>query len=50
MFLLLFQYFTLPQAIAPYKCSVLPLSNNKEFDPFVKQLGKYISSIIMLLL
>ncbi|XP_071811964.1 glycine--tRNA ligase-like [Apostichopus japonicus] len=36
-------YFTLPQAIAPYKCSVLPLSNNKEFDPFVKQLVRAFS-------
>lgn len=32
-------YLTLPAMIAPYKCSVLPLSNNAELQPFVKQLS-----------
>ncbi|XP_065218735.1 glycine--tRNA ligase isoform X2 [Planococcus citri] len=33
-------YFSLPPVIAPLKCSVLPLSNKKEFSPFVEQLSK----------
>ncbi|KAL3832079.1 hypothetical protein ACJMK2_023757 [Sinanodonta woodiana] len=33
-------YLTLPAIIAPYKCSVLPLSNNKDFEPFVHQLSQ----------
>lgn len=32
-------YFTLPAVIAPIKCSVLPLSGNAEFVPFVKEIG-----------
>lgn len=32
-------YLSLPPIIAPYKCSVLPLSQNAEFVPFVKQLS-----------
>lgn len=32
-------YLSLPPIIAPYKCSVLPLSQNAEFAPFVKQLS-----------
>ncbi|XP_076460990.1 glycine--tRNA ligase-like [Babylonia areolata] len=32
-------YLSLPAVIAPYKCSVLPLSQNAEFIPFVKQLS-----------
>ncbi|XP_033125742.1 glycine--tRNA ligase-like [Anneissia japonica] len=31
-------YFSLPPVIAPFKCSVLPLSNNPEFLPLVKSL------------
>jgi len=31
-------YFALPPVIAPLKCSVLPLSGNDEFVPFVKKL------------
>lgn len=34
-------YLSLPAAVAPLKCSVLPLSGNAEFQPFVKQLCKY---------
>lgn len=34
-------YFALPPVIAPLKCSVLPLSGNDEFVPFVKQLCKW---------
>ncbi|XP_033639760.1 glycine--tRNA ligase-like [Asterias rubens] len=36
-------YFTLPAIIAPYKCSVLPLSSNKDFDPLVQSLSKALS-------
>ncbi|OCT75438.1 hypothetical protein XELAEV_18030618mg [Xenopus laevis] len=32
-------YFTFPAIVAPYKCSVLPLSQNLEFMPFVKELS-----------
>ncbi|XP_037933813.1 glycine--tRNA ligase [Teleopsis dalmanni] len=32
-------YFTLPSVIAPLKCSILPLSNNAEFNPFIRQLS-----------
>ena len=34
------RYFTLPPVVAPLKCSVLPLSGNAEFTPFVKKLCK----------
>lgn len=33
-------YFSLPPLVAPYKCSVLPLSGKAEFMPFIKQLCK----------
>jgi len=33
-------YLSLPPLIAPYKCSVLPLSGNAEFMPFVKQISE----------
>uniref|UniRef100_T1GTK7 glycine--tRNA ligase n=1 Tax=Megaselia scalaris TaxID=36166 RepID=T1GTK7_MEGSC len=32
-------YFSLPPVIAPLKCSILPLSNNQDFTPFVKKLS-----------
>ncbi|XP_053715326.1 glycine--tRNA ligase-like [Synchiropus splendidus] len=32
-------YFSFPATVAPYKCSVLPLSQNQEFAPFVKELS-----------
>lgn len=32
-------WLALPPVVAPLKCSVLPLSKNKEFDPFVKKLS-----------
>ena len=35
------QYLSLPPIIAPYKCSVLPLSNNTDFNKFVSQVCKY---------
>lgn len=31
-------YLALPALVAPIKCSVLPLSSNTEFQPFIKQL------------
>ncbi|XP_043461109.1 glycine--tRNA ligase [Leptopilina heterotoma] len=33
-------YFSLAPVVAPLKCSVLPLGNNAEFDPFVKNLSR----------
>ncbi|KAL4222209.1 hypothetical protein ACF0H5_018247 [Mactra antiquata] len=33
-------YLSLPPVIAPYKCSVLPLSNNAQLMPFVNQISK----------
>ncbi|KAG8009487.1 Glycine--tRNA ligase [Nibea albiflora] len=31
-------YFSFPATVAPYKCSILPLSQNQEFKTFVQQL------------
>ena len=36
-----FQWLSLPPMIAPVKCSVLPLSRNQEFSPFIRQLSTY---------
>ncbi|KAM6900785.1 LOW QUALITY PROTEIN: glycine--tRNA ligase [Xenentodon cancila] len=33
-------FFSFPATVAPYKCSVLPLSQNQEFMPFVKELSE----------
>ncbi|XP_063063524.1 glycine--tRNA ligase [Engraulis encrasicolus] len=33
-------FFSFPAMVSPYKCSVLPLSQNQEFVPFVKQLSE----------
>uniref|UniRef100_A0AAZ3P528 Glycine--tRNA ligase n=1 Tax=Oncorhynchus tshawytscha TaxID=74940 RepID=A0AAZ3P528_ONCTS len=33
-------FFSFPTTVAPYKCSVLPLSQNQEFMPFVKELSE----------
>uniref|UniRef100_A0A671WE64 Glycine--tRNA ligase n=1 Tax=Sparus aurata TaxID=8175 RepID=A0A671WE64_SPAAU len=33
-------YFSFPATVAPYKCSILPLSHNQEFAPFVQQLSE----------
>ncbi|XP_030053724.1 glycine--tRNA ligase [Microcaecilia unicolor] len=33
-------YFRFPAIVAPYKCSVLPLSQNQEFMPFVRDLSE----------
>ncbi|XP_060717864.1 glycine--tRNA ligase [Tachysurus vachellii] len=33
-------YFSFPALVAPYKCSVLPLSQNQEFVPFVRELSE----------
>ncbi|GAB1601045.1 glycine--tRNA ligase isoform X1 [Argonauta hians] len=38
-------YLSLPPLIAPYKCSVLPLSNNPELQPFVKSLSQELAMI-----
>ncbi|XP_060051771.1 glycine--tRNA ligase [Erinaceus europaeus] len=32
-------FFSFPATVAPFKCSVLPLSQNQEFVPFVKELS-----------
>ncbi|XP_048866235.1 glycine--tRNA ligase isoform X2 [Brienomyrus brachyistius] len=32
-------FFSFPATVAPYKCSVLPLSQNQEFMPFVRELS-----------
>lgn len=41
-FVFLLQFFSFPALVAPFKCSVLPLSQNQEFMPFVKELCKWI--------
>ncbi|XP_042188119.1 glycine--tRNA ligase [Callorhinchus milii] len=33
-------YFSFPATVAPFKCSVLPLSQNQEFVPFVRELSE----------
>uniref|UniRef100_A0A8C3STZ1 Glycine--tRNA ligase n=1 Tax=Chelydra serpentina TaxID=8475 RepID=A0A8C3STZ1_CHESE len=33
-------FFSFPAVVAPFKCSVLPLSQNQEFVPFVKELSE----------
>uniref|UniRef100_A0A673CCQ5 Glycine--tRNA ligase n=1 Tax=Sphaeramia orbicularis TaxID=375764 RepID=A0A673CCQ5_9TELE len=33
-------YFSFPATVSPYKCSILPLSQNQEFIPFVKELSE----------
>lgn len=38
-------YFSLPAAVAPMKCAVLPLSGNAEFQPFVKILSQELISV-----
>nr|CAB3248274.1 glycine--tRNA ligase [Phallusia mammillata] len=38
-------FFALPPAIAPYKCSLLPLSNKEEFKPFITQLSKNLTQL-----
>lgn len=38
-------YFSLPPVVAPLKCSVLPLSNNAEFTPFINQLKRDLTSV-----
>ncbi|XP_033325114.1 glycine--tRNA ligase isoform X1 [Megalopta genalis] len=38
-------YFSLPPVVAPLKCSVLPLSSNDEFVPFVKQLSQDLTKV-----
>lgn len=38
-------YFSLPPTVAPLKCSVLPLSNNQDFNPYVKQICKLLAEV-----
>ncbi|XP_062548703.1 glycine--tRNA ligase isoform X2 [Armigeres subalbatus] len=38
-------YFSLPPIVAPLKCSVLPLSNNAEFVPFVKKISSALTNV-----
>ncbi|XP_035765488.1 glycine--tRNA ligase-like [Neolamprologus brichardi] len=33
-------YFSFPTIVAPYKCSILPLSQNQDFVPFIHQLAE----------
>ncbi|XP_046846624.1 glycine--tRNA ligase-like [Xenia sp. Carnegie-2017] len=40
-------WLSLPPLIAPVKCSLLPLSRNKEFDPFVKKLSNGLNEFDM---
>uniref|UniRef100_A0A3Q3DSZ2 Glycyl-tRNA synthetase 1 n=1 Tax=Hippocampus comes TaxID=109280 RepID=A0A3Q3DSZ2_HIPCM len=34
------QYFSFPATVSPYKCCILPLSQNQDFTPFVQQLSE----------
>ncbi|XP_063988643.1 glycine--tRNA ligase [Diachasmimorpha longicaudata] len=38
-------YLSLPPVVAPLKCSVLPLSGNPEFVPFVKELSQGLTKV-----
>ena len=38
-------YLALPIILAPYKCSVLPLSNNEEFKPLIKKISALFTSL-----
>ncbi|KZS14907.1 Glycine--tRNA ligase [Daphnia magna] len=38
-------YFSLPPVIAPLKCSVLPLSNNADFVPYIRQLSRDLTAV-----
>ncbi|XP_015598508.1 glycine--tRNA ligase [Cephus cinctus] len=38
-------YLSLPSVVAPLKCSVLPLSGNTEFIPFVKKLSQDLTRV-----
>ncbi|XP_029034569.1 glycine--tRNA ligase [Osmia bicornis bicornis] len=38
-------YLSLPPVVAPLKCSVLPLSSNDDFMPFVKQLSQNLTKV-----
>ena len=33
-------WLALPAPVAPISCSVLPLSNNEQFEPFVTKIGE----------
>ena len=44
----LLQYFSLPAVVAPYKCSVLPLSNKPELNAIVKQICKYYATLCVI--
>ena len=37
-------YFALPPLVAPTKCSVLPLSNNPDFSPIVRELSAQLTA------
>ncbi|VDM32501.1 unnamed protein product [Hydatigera taeniaeformis] len=38
-------FLSLPPIIAPYKCSVLPLSSHPDFVPFVRNLSKHLTRV-----
>jgi glycyl-tRNA synthetase len=38
-------YLALPTLIAPYKCSLLPLSNNEDFKPIIKKLSTFLTKL-----
>ncbi len=39
-------WLSLAPAIAPTSCSVLPLSGNEQFAPFVKKVCKYVTVLV----
>lgn len=38
-------YFSLPSSVAPLKCSVLPLSNNPDFTPYIKRISSALTRV-----
>lgn len=40
-------YFAIPAIIAAHKCSILPLSNKPEFQPFIKRICEFFHSLFL---
>ena len=39
------RYLSLPASVAPYKCSVLPLSNKADFEPYLEQVSALLTDL-----
>ena len=43
-------WLALPPSIAPISCSILPLSGNEQFEPFVERIGERTDTVCFLFL